>query len=155
MKNIKKTLIFVIAILISNSFAEANDLFELRKVEVTYRDFFPGGRNPIITSNGLANKQLGKELVLGMNIDILKLFYWNHLVHSTTDESKDSGTGQFRSVGWNFFAGVRLTNFLNFEYAHHSQHVLDTTMPFGFPLEDSFGIKLKIYSSGKDEDSVF
>ncbi len=125
----------------------AAEPFELNEVHIHYRDFFPNGHDPLITQNGLPNRGLGKELNLRVNTDVLTYGYWNNLVHSMTDEDAATGAnGQFRTVGWNFQLGLHATRWLDIEYEHYSQHLLDyDRRDQHFPVQDSIGIKLYLF----------
>ena len=66
-------------------------------------------------------------------------------------------TGVFRSVGWHWEAGIRVTNRVILFHEHHSRHVLEQppekrfNAGSQFPVEDSNGIKLILIneSTGK------
>lgn len=119
--------------------------FSVSELSITYRDFFPGGRDPLITSNSQANRSLGQELDVNMDFDLFKYGYWNNLIHTKTDKPNYPSVGpagQFRDVGWEFELGLRATSWLSGGYHHHSQHVLDGYLPTGYPVEDAWEIKL-------------
>lgn len=117
---------------------------EMQDVYVNYKQFFQGGRDPLITNNGLDGRLLDKELNLHFDMDVLKYGYWHNMVHSMTDQD-ERGHGQFRVVGWNFQAGVHLGSYLDVQYEHYSQHLLDASLPYAFPVQDSIGIVLHLY----------
>ena len=123
------------------------DAIELKELSIEYKDFFPGGTDPLITQNGLPDRTLGKELNLNIYTDIYEYCYWNNTVHSMTDEIIGSGgRGQFRMVGWEFSVGCRLIQELDFGYYHFSRHNLDHLSTLGhFPVQDSLGIKIYLY----------
>ena len=131
-------------------------LIELQEASVDYKYFTPKGRDPLITGNGLKNKELGNELNLNVNTDFLKYFYFNNLVHSMTDRDATTHTGgQFRVVGLNMVVGVRVAPFLYLYYDHFSKHVLDHhNVNDSFPVKDSFAFKLFLYGKDKKE-SIF
>jgi hypothetical protein len=132
-------------------------LFELKEVSVEYKDFFPGGYRPTLNGNGLDNRTLGKEVVLRLDVDLGRYFFFNHRVHGGSDEiiEGDSGRGQFRDVGWNFLIGARIASFLTVQYEHHSQHMLDHASPTRFPVEDSLGFTLFFYRDRTPGASAF
>lgn len=133
-------------ILLSVSTAFADDV-ELKEVSISYKDFLGGGRDPLITQNGLDNRALDKEINLNINVDIYDHFYWNNTVHSMTDRVATGGAGQFRVIGWNYKLGARLFSSFHIQYEHFSQHLLDTTYVHGgFPVQDSLGFVFYIYS---------
>lgn len=132
--------------------AEASEwhLLELQDVYANYKQFLPGGRDPLITENGLPGRLMDKELNLHVDMDVLKYGYWHNMVHSMTDEDVN-GHGQFRLVGWNFQLGVHLGSYLDVQYEHFSQHLLDASLPYGFPVQDSIGIVLHLYRGPSSE----
>lgn len=135
--------------------AVAGETVELDKVDITYRDFFPGGRDPLITDTGIPNRQLGKEVSLNVDTNIITYFYWNNRIHGMTDEVTNSGgRGQFRAVGWEFDVGFQLLNFLSLGYHHHSQHVLDHEAPFNWPVQDAVFINVVLFSKHKKEGVI-
>ncbi len=126
--------------------AEAGEwkVLELDAVNVNYKQFTPGGRDPLISSNGLEGRYLDKELNLTVNSNLFKYGYWNNMVHSMTDQDLD-GRGQFRLVGWNMKLGVHLGPYLDVQYEHFSKHILDAPYAPGFPVQDSVGIVIHLY----------
>jgi hypothetical protein len=151
----------VLLILASLTFSHADEtktwkLIELKELTMGYRDFTPGGHRPTLNGNGLENRTLGKELQLFFNTDIGRYFFWNNRVHGGTDEVIGSGgKGQFRDVGWQFWLGVRPSKYLTLEYEHHSQHMLDYSMPGRFPVEDSVGLKIHLYRDYTPSATIF
>lgn len=124
--------------------------FQLREVSLSFRNYFPGGVNPLITYNGLPDRHLDKDVDVNLSIDLFRYFYWNNLIHSTTDKDSN-GSGQFRLIGWQFSLGVdfgRMWDWLPvmFGYAHHSQHLLDYASPYHFPVQDALEIRIFLYS---------
>lgn len=140
-----------------SSDSRSSEWLELQKVDLTYRSFFPGGTDPLITENpSLPGRTLGKELDLEVNSNVFDYFYWNSTVHSMTDEvfSSDglsSNPGQFRMVGLEIGIGVDLRKVsselpVSIGYYHYSRHVLDATYGSGpFPREDALEVKVHIY----------
>lgn len=69
--------------------------------------------------------------------------YWDNKVHGETTES-----GVFQTVGWQWEAGIRITDSLVIFKDHHSRHRLedkpDKKFRGGsqFPVEDRYGIRL-------------
>lgn len=140
--------------LVLNSHAFANEfhILELDELRVDYMSYFAHGRAPLITSNGLDNRELGKELDLSFNSSVLEYGYFSTLVHSTTDAMYDTGAGgQFRAIGMKLELGVRLSPYLDIYYQHHSQHTLDLTLPYGFPEYDAVGLHLYLYGPNRKQ----
>lgn len=146
--------IFLIISLVyaGNIFASDFRILQLDEVRVDYMSFFSKGRDPMITNNGLPDRELGKLLDMQISTTVLKYGYWRSLVHSYTDAVMNSeGGSQFRSVGLNMELGIRLFSQLDIFYWHYSQHLLDTTSDKigGFPVQDAVGIHLYLYSSDR------
>jgi len=125
--------------------AEDFKFVEVQEVTVNYKSYFPNGYEPLISDNGLPDRQLDKELTLRVNTNFLKYLYWNNYVHSWTDKTSTGG-GQFRLVGYQFDLGIQITSFVSLEYAHHSQHLLDHQLPNRFPVNDSISLNLFLFS---------
>lgn len=121
---------------------------EVNEVSLTYRSFFSGAVDPLITENAyLPGHSLDKELNLQLNSSLLTYLFWNNTIHSMTDASP-SATGQFRMVGWEFNFGFDISKVnrslpLSISYYHYSRHVLDTESSLGhFPVADGIEVKL-------------
>lgn len=146
-----KYLLLLTLILPLSSWADFH-LISLDEIRVDYINYFPKGRDPLITENGLEGRELGKSLSINIESTLLKYGYWNTLVHSATDSYSDThANGQFRSVGLQMELGIRPFSFLDLFYYHHSQHVLDTELPYRFPVADGVGIHIYIYSNKRRE----
>lgn len=144
------TLSSFITALQSTARADDAGLIELEQVYVNFKQYSQDTREPLLELNGPPGSHADKGLELHLDTNFYRYFYWHNVVHGTTDQ------WGFRTVGWFFTAGVRLTDSLELQYEHHSQHVLDYQGPNPFPLEDSIGINLYLYR-GKptNKDSVF
>lgn len=115
-------------------------------LSVDYVQFFSGGRAPLISLNGLPNKELGQRVGVNMTLETLGVVYWANRIEGLTDRDTAVGDGQFRSVGWEFDVGFHILPQLDVYYHHHSQHVLDHAEPFAYPVEDGIGFKVKVIS---------
>ncbi len=149
-------LVGLLCILIANK-ADAKEwkLLELREVTIGYEQYLPGGHDPLLSENGLDNKAPGSQVEFEVNTDVAKYLYFNNRVHAGTDKDRDGdGRGQYRSVGWQFAFGVHVSEYLDVEYAHHSQHDLDHELPFHFPTVDSIGIKLFLYKTKTESHTI-
>lgn len=148
-----KSYILVLALLAAQT-SNADDfkLLDVSELSVTYKNFLDGGRDPLITSNGLSGKEPGLGLELRFTVDVLKYLYVANQVHSMTDSGLDGTGGQFRTVGWEYECGLRVAPFLNVFFYHHSQHLLDTTYQHdAYPVQDAFGFRLNLISKDKKE----
>jgi hypothetical protein len=130
-------------------------LLELKDATIEYKDFLPGGYRATLNGNGLVDRTLGKEVVLYLNADLFRYFYFNNRVHGGTDQVVGTTRGQFRDVGWNFQLGFRPTKFLSLQYEHHSQHMLDYATPGRFPVEDSIGFQIHFFRDPTPSATVF
>ena len=127
------------------------DGFELREVSLNYRSYFGGGNDPVLNSSGLPDRELDKKLDITINMDVLRYLYWDNQINSTTDKDINSGSGQFRVIGWEYRIGIRIFSSLEFGLYHHSQHILDHQGVGHFPVEDALQLKLYIYKRGQSE----
>jgi hypothetical protein len=149
-----KYLICLLLLITPAALADEFKLIELDELRVDYIDFFPSGRDPLITHNGLTNRELGKLLNVEIKTTLLKYGYWRSLVNSMTDAYSDTHRdGQFRLVGLQMELGLRVAPFLDVYGWHHSQHLLDhpSTAIGGFPVQDGIGIRLYIFSKDRKD----
>ena len=154
-KSIVLSVLIIVGLIVFSSIVHA-DAFELKEVSLNYRDFLPGTYYPLITNNGIPNRALDKELLLNLNSDLWKYGYWNNTVHTMTDKDATTGaTGQFRLVGWEFRVGAKVFDCLDVGYYHHSQHLMDASLPYHFPTEDAVEIKIYLYSAERKGKGVF
>lgn len=117
--------------------AQENIFIQTDELSVQYKRFHESARHPLFVDS------IPKEGIdLVMNTDLLfQTMFWDNRVHTMTNDA------QFKLVGWEFKLGTRITHFLTAEYQHHSQHLLDSVYPnMKFPVEDSLGFTLTIYS---------
>lgn len=133
-------------LILNEADADSWRLVEAKSVDLGYRSYFPGSRDPLVTQNGLPDRQLGKGFDLDLRNDLFwSIMYFDATVHATTDEDTKNGGGQFRSCGLQFRTGFNVTDYLQLGYFHHSQHVIDTTYKPGFPVEDALEVRLNLY----------
>jgi len=132
----------------------AFEVLELDKLDITYRQYFKGGRVPLI-SNNINNTEPANYLGLGLNINLLETLRWDSIVHSYVDKNNATGASQFRTVSWEFSLYFSLFKWLDAGYYHHSQHVLDTNNKLGFPVEDAVFIRLDVYRGPNKREAIF
>lgn len=136
--------------------ANAADWLELQHLDITYRSYFPGGIDPLLTQNPtLPGRTLGKELNLTVDTYFFDFIYWNSTVHSMTDAVLNSdGTtdgGQFRMVGLETGLGIDFHKIygefpVSIGYYHWSTHVLDAEDGLGpFPRRDAIELRVRLY----------
>lgn len=134
--------------LINNAQSDNWGLVELKEVTFDFKNYFDGGRDPLLTQNGLQRKGMGKYFGLDFNNTLFwGLMYWDNTIHGQTDKDLDSSGGQFRTVGWKWRTGFNVTDFLQVGYFHHSQHVIDTEYKPGFPVQDAVELKINIFKA--------
>ncbi len=141
------------ASLILDGIAHGAETWGLDQAYINYKQYTPGGTSYLITDNGLPDRAMDKEVALHLDTTFWSYCYWNNTVHAATDKGLD-GSGQFRVVGWNFQLGARVASWLDFQYEHHSQHILDWQGPMHFPVEDSIGVNIYLYRT-KSRESMF
>lgn len=126
------------------------DIVTLDSLYVDYKDYaILNDKNRDL----LVYPESAKEGVnLGINTSILGAGYFNSQIEGTTTSS------QYRGVGLQLQIGIRLSDYLDVGYYHHSQHVLDR--PSGdiphFAVVDAIELKIYIYRAHKSvEPTVF
>jgi hypothetical protein len=153
--------ILLFATLLANyGTAEASDIwdsspFSLSDVSLGYRNYFPKGRDPLLSQNGLPDRNPGSELSIRLGLDLFRYMYWDSIVHGGTDVDVLNGGGQFRSVGLETRVGVRPLWWLEVGYYHHSQHLLDTSSSLGFPVLDGWEVRAIVFKRKADRESLF
>ena len=115
---------------------------DLKELSIDFTRYFPSGRSPLITSNGLPDRELGEKVGLSMLLTKGPLC-WRNRVESVTDRDVKEGGGQFRSISWLFQMGLCFQD-IDVFYHHRSEHVFDHEFTPGFPREDGAGFRLKI-----------
>ncbi len=123
-----------------------NWLINVDELSINYKKFQPSSRHPLFY-----NSKMKEGIDLNMNNNMLfDYVFWDNTIHSSTNSS------QYYLVGWQFKFGARVTNGITVQYEHHSQHILDSTYPYmKFPVEDSLGFTIRIFSTYKRGRSIF
>lgn len=126
------------------------DIVTLDSLYVDYKDYaILNDKNRDL----LVYPEPAKEGVnLGLDTSILGVGYFNSQIEGTTTSA------QYRGVGLQLQIGIRLSDYLDVGYYHHSQHTLDR--PSGdiprFAVEDAIELKIYIYRAHKSqEDTIF
>jgi hypothetical protein len=119
-------------------------LIKLEELSVNYKKFHPSARHPLFYDS------TPKEaLFLTQKTTVAKYFFFDSTVQSMTNNA------QYYMVGLNLKLGVRLSSYLDFQYEHLSQHILDDRYPHKkFPVEDSWGINLYLYRADNKLPSI-
>lgn len=131
-----------------------------RLLDLDYFDFraakFGANRDPLTPD--IPTKGYRGRLATDFQVRLLDAGYWKNLVHTEGTEAK------VETVGWQWELGIRLTSQIAVFYEHHSRHRMDSASPDRdyssnkprkFPVEDSYGIRLRIYESNKPNWSIF
>lgn len=159
LNTIIKTLVLTFVILFvlgaANKVCFGNDVFQLDDLSIHYTTFFQGSQDPLLMQSNLPDRQLDKQLDLHLDTSIFQNVYWKNTIHSFTDNTIGTNSGQFRAVGLNLKIGVKLFDWLDVGYTHFSEHLLDATYQYGsFPRQD--GAEVIIYLiNNKRRDSLF
>lgn len=117
-------------------------LIELEKFDIKYAQFKPYSRDPIAPQYTGFWKDRG---AIEWRMNVLKAIYWDNNMHLETIDAKT-----VKTVGWHWELGMRLHKNLMIFHEHHSRHVLDEPAvelwegKHQFPVEDSFGIRVKL-----------
>lgn len=106
----------------------------LEEFSVDYARYKDGSRDPAIYPY-TPHERLD---VVG-NLSALKYLYLNNTIHSETDSQ------QFRLIGWHYQMGVHIGKYADLYGEHFSQHLLDTTGPNPYPMENLIGLKVYLY----------
>lgn len=133
----------LLALLLISSSGQC-DWLDLNSLSIDYVHYTPKGRSPLVTNNGLPDRELGDQMGINLELGVTPYFYWANRVHGTSDRDTVNGGSQFRAVGWQLELGARVVPQVDIFYHHHSQHVLDYAYPAGFPVEDGVGFRLRI-----------
>ena len=120
-------LVFLVAMLAISE--EESYGIELTDLSMRYQKFADVNYTPYL------ERPAKEQLTLTVKTDLLPGVFFNTFVHGTSDET------QYKWIGLDVQFGLRPINELSFEYEHHSQHMLDNSIPGGahFPVQDSVG----------------
>jgi hypothetical protein len=128
-------------------------------LDLDYFDFraakFGDNRDPLTPD--ISPREYSGRLATEFQMRLLEVIYWKNYVHTEGTEAK------VQTVGWQWELGLRITDQISAFYEHHSRHRLDTSnpdldqnlKPRKFPVEDSYGIRLRIYETDKPTRSIF
>jgi|LakMenEpi03Aug12_release.lakeMendotaPanAssembly.Ray.scaffolds.fasta_scaffold30464_19 hypothetical protein len=117
-------------------------LLQLEKFDIKYAQFKAYSRDPYAPQyTGYWKDRAAIE----WRINVLKSLYWDNNMHLETIDAKT-----VKTVGWHWELGLRLHKKLQIFHEHHSRHILDEpglelyNGKNQFPVEDSFGIRIKL-----------
>ena len=113
---------------------------EVSSLAINIGQYFPGSYTPMVPAP-LA------RLSLDLDLDFNEYIYMTNQIHGTTDKNG------FRTVGWLYSFGARISNDLDFYYEHHSQHWMDQPSNLAikqYPIEDSINLRLRLIGKNKN-----
>jgi hypothetical protein len=124
---------------------------EYRLLDLDSFDFraakFTGNRDPI-TPDIPVDGYRGR-LATQFQVRLFEVGYWKNYVHTEGTDAK------VETVGWQWEIGVRISKQLSTYWEHHSRHRMDAETPGKFPVEDSFGFALRVYTNPRPQRSLF
>ena len=131
------TLIGIMAGLLLTS-AEASEfqVLQLKEVRVQYKRFVDPGRDALLYP------EVHKEgLGVAIDTDVMRYLFWKSEVGALTTDA------QYRAVWLEMTLGLRITQWLEVQAHHKSEHLLDRDHAFmdRFPVQDSVGFTLYLY----------
>lgn len=89
---------------------------------------------------------------------------WNHLGVLFMENRlhlSSLKTGEVKTAGWQWAAGVQMSKEFSLLYMHHSQHILDEpqqvpgTRTNRFPVQDSWGLRMTIWEDKTSRNGLF
>lgn len=134
----------------TNAYSQNRSVFsniKLLDVDEFYIDYeqFRNRRDPYLYEY---NDRWRDRTNVKFNINILGALYFDSRIHMETLD-----TGVYKSGGWEWYVGARVTSWLDVYAHHHSQHVFEKNVVTvdgknTFPVEDSYGIRVKLIDLG-------
>lgn len=133
-------------------------LLDVESLDITIAKF--GCNREPMTPQYECRDYLGR-VAANFNLRLFEHGYWKNQVHTEGLEA------QVKTVGWHWELGVRVHSALDVFYEHHSRHVMEGDQPLyynerldqqargKFPVEDSYGIRLKFYTNPNPARSIF
>lgn len=150
MKKLYVAIIVIIASILCLR-AEASDyhIVDLDELSIDYKNYKMVREKNYNTLTYPENIKEG--INVNINTTILGAVYWNNTIETLTTE------GQYRTIGLQLGLGVRLTDYIEVGYYHHSQHLLDRQHSFmnHFPVEDAVEIKFYLYRGNSRNKTLF
>lgn len=128
----------LILLLLSSINSHAWEPIELGDVYITAKKM--GSNNEPFMPPG---SRADLEINLGVNLVFFDNFYVDNMVWTQTDQS------QYRTVGWNWKLGFRLTKEIEFGWEHFSRHTLDVVHPLGSFNYDAAFMKIRFRDGPK------
>lgn len=135
--------ILIISLIPSFAYAGNFKLLELDELVINYQNM--STLNPKARSMLIYPEYPDKSMNVIIKFDALKYLYWNSTIESLTTSA------QYRSIGLQARAGIRIAPFLEVGLYHHSQHLMDRQHAYmpKFPVEDAIEINLYLYRRDK------
>lgn len=120
-------------------------LLQVEDLSVEYQRYQGVYRNAYMIDDDGEPMQFSDGAAMNLRLSPINYTYMDNKFHMSSDEYK-----HVRYVGWEWEAGIHISRVDLFEH-HHSQHGLEYVNPRGdgFPLENSYGIRVHIIGDGK------
>lgn len=122
---------------------------DLNELTLNYRNY--AYLNPYARNLLIYPEHAKEGIDVGLKMDLLYYGFFDSQIESLTTDA------QYRSIGLQFGLGVRVSDYLNVGYWHHSQHVLDRG-PVSYdkyPSEDAIEVRIFVYKSKNGRNSLF
>lgn len=136
--------LFVIVALSEEAYSREYRLLDVDKLDLEYTKLNSTNRDPYAPDY---TGRWGERAALKFNLNVLHYLYWDNNIHTETID-----TGQVKTVGWEWEAGVRIWKYFDVFHHHHSRHIMDEPAQRDykypdtrtqFPVEDGVGIRFK------------
>ena len=152
-----KFLMLFLLLFSSKAFSQNQSILsniKLLDVDQFYIDYeqFRNRRDPYLYEY---NDRWRDRTTVKFDISLLGALYFDSRLHMETLD-----TGTFKSGGWEWYAGIRVASWLDAFMHHHSQHVFEKNVVTvdgknTFPVEDAFGIRIKLIEDSNKKKSLF
>lgn len=135
------------------SYAKEWKLVQLERAEVTGAQYL-GNRDAQTPKYSAAAYDKYADAKLDWNH--LGILFMENRIHLATLK-----TGEVKTVGWEWTAGLQLHPQLAAVYMHHSQHILDEPSQVNrpetnkFPVYDMWGLRMTIYEDRASRGGLF
>jgi hypothetical protein len=122
-------------------------LLNVERLDLEYTKLEPSMRDPYVPQYTGSWRE---RAALRWRVSILGPIYWDNNVHTETLKS-----GEVKTVGWEWEAGLRLNKYIDIFHHHHSRHVMEDVPEKRFrggnqfPVEDGYGIRFKFIPETK------
>lgn len=143
--SLKDFIAIIVLIVATPGRAVGADILKLQEFTFNYKRFADNNHAPYFADNARQKD----AVAFNAQADIGPYLFWNQEVHGESDP------GQFHSIGYHFWLGARVTQNIDLQYEHHSQHLLDSSRTDHFPVEDSVGVTLYLFKADKNRNALW